>query len=40
MNINIRRAIALLLAAITLGFTALPSTTAFAEDGGKLNTGG
>ncbi len=35
-----RRAIAIILALFTLGFAALPSSVAHAEDGGKVNTGG
>jgi hypothetical protein len=37
---NTRRAIALILALLTLGFASLPSNVAHAEDGGKVNTGG
>ena len=43
MNITVfavRRAVAIFLAVLTLGFATLPSNTAYAEDGGKVNTGG
>jgi hypothetical protein len=37
---NARRAIALVIALLTLGFAVLPTSVAHAEDGGKVNTGG
>jgi hypothetical protein len=37
---SITKIIRFVLAVLVIGFATLPSNTALAEDGGKINTGG